>query len=119
MAYRVDISKRALAEVDRELTWMRERSDLMADKWYGELLAALGSLEEMPNRCSIAVETHAFLIEIRQLLFGEGMLQHRIIFGASVDELSGEDVVPIYRVRGSSQRNLSGFEILGEYDDDE
>src|SRR5580765_3440112 len=119
MAYRVDISKRALAEIDRELTWMQERSGLMADNWYDELLTALGSLEEMANRCPIAPETHAFLIEIRHLLFGEGKLQHRIIFGVSVDERSGEGVVTIYRVRNSSQRNLPGLEILGEYDDDE
>lgn len=118
MAYRVDISVLAAADIDETLAWLHRRSDRSAGKWYAALQVALGSLRSMPNRCPIATKTHSFLIEIRYLLFGEGSLQYRIIFGVSVDERSGEDVVTIYRVRGSKRRSLSGFEIFGEKDNE-
>ena len=72
----------------------------------------------MPNRCAVAPGTHSFLIDVRHLLFGAGSMQHRIVFGVSIDEASGEGVVTIYRVRNSKQRPLSGLEIFGEYDDE-
>ncbi len=118
MAFRIDISPRAEADIEDAWNWIRSRSEVAVAQWLSDFEFSLRSLREMPNRCPIASETHAFLIEIRNLIFGPGSLQYRIIFGVSVDERSGEDVVTIYRVRNSRQRPLSGTEIFGDYDDE-
>ena len=89
-----------------------------ADEWLRELIRAKDSLKEFPNRCSIAPESRTFPIEIRQLLFGGRKRQWRIVFGISVDEVTGENVVRIYRVRDSRQDRLDEMEIIDEsYDD--
>lgn len=118
MDFRVDISEPAEADVEHVLAWIRGRSEVAAEKWFSAWQSALGTLRQMPNRCSIAPETHSYLIDVRHLLFGEGSMQHRIIFGVSTGETLEEGVVTIYRVRNSKQRPLSGLEIFGEYDDE-
>ncbi len=114
MIFRVDISELAENDIGDALAWIRSRSEKAAVQWLRAFEASLNSLDRMPNRCPIAPETLSFLIEIRNLLFGDGSMQYRIIFGVSVDEKSGEGVVTIYRVRNSIRRPLSGSEIFGE-----
>ena len=116
MDFRVEISEFAEADIEDIFGWLQKRSETIAKNWYSSWLSALRSLEHLPNRCPVAPETHSFLIDIRQLLFGEGSLQHRIIFGVSVEEPSGNGIVTIYRVRNSMRQPLSGLEIFGVYD---
>ena len=118
MAFRIDISPLAESDIEEAWNWIRGRSEVAAAKWLADFELSLQSLRQMPNRCPIASETHSFLIEIRNLLFGHESLQHRIIYGVSVDEKSDKDVVTIYRVRNSRQRPLTGREIFGDYDDE-
>src|SRR5437899_7135125 len=103
MAYRVDLSELAHSDIENAIAWLKQRSETAADRFNKAVLSAIDSLEQMPRRCPIAPETRSFLIEIRHLIFGDGALQFRIIFGVSVEEISGEGVVTIYRVRNSSQ----------------
>lgn len=118
MAYRVDVNPHALNDTRNIFEWLRESSERRADEWLKALIRAKDSLKAFPNRCPIAPESRPFPIEIRQLLFGGGKRQWRIIFGVSVDEASGEDVVNIYRIRDSRQDKLNELEIMGEsYDD--
>lgn len=118
MAYRVDISPPALNDVRNIFEWLRDGSETRSDEWLTALLRAKDSLKELPNRCPIAPESRPFPIEIRQLLFGIGKRQWRIVFGVSVDEATGENVVRVYRVRDSRQSRLDEIEIRGEnYDD--
>lgn len=117
MICRIDLTESAESDVENALEWIRRRSEEEAANWLDAFESSLASLENLPNRCPIARETHSFLIDIRNLFFGKGSLQYRIIFGISVDENSGEDVVTIYRVRNSMQRPLSGSEIFGATDD--
>lgn len=118
MVYRVDISDQANEDIDEALTWIARHSETSANKWLQALLAAFTSLEQMPNRCPIAPEANGLLIEVRYLIFGEYTLQHRIIFGVSVDDRSENGIVTIYRVRNSRQRPLTGLELLGNYGDE-
>lgn len=114
MQYRVDISPSALRDAEKSYLRFREQSPEKAVKWYKGLIEAIYSLENSPARCSIAPETRAFVIEIRQLLYGKNRQQFRILFGLSIDSKTGEDVVLIYRIRHSAQKYLEGLEILGE-----
>jgi plasmid stabilization system protein ParE len=119
MAYRVDISLPALSDAENAYLRIKEESPEKAVQWYKGLLEAVYSLENFPNRCPIAPEARAFVIEIRQLLYGKRKRQYRILFGISVDEQTGEDLVLIYRIRHSVQNYLEDLEILGESEDKE
>lgn len=119
MAYRVDISRPALADAENSYLRIKEESPVKAVEWYRGLLEAVYSLENFPNRCPIAPEARAFVIEIRQLLYGKRRQQYRILFGTSVDAETGEDVVLIYRIRHAAQQYLEGLEILGADADDD
>ena len=118
MAYRVDVSRPALLDAEKTFLWLKAESEVRANEWFRGLVEAINSLKTFPNRCPIAPESRSFPIEIRQLLYGKARNQHRIIFGISVDEKTGEDVVLVYRIRHASQSYLEGMEIIGESNDD-
>lgn len=118
MIYRIDISRLAFQDAENVYLWMKVESEESANQWFRGLVEIINSLKEFPNRCPIAPESRSFLIEIRQLLYGKSRQQYRIIFGVSVDEQTGEDVVLIYRMRNASQKYLSDLEIIGESNDD-
>ena len=75
-------------------------------------------LSNSPQRCPTAPESRAFLIEVRQLIYGKRRQKYRILFGISTDPDTGEDVVLIYRIRHAAQRYLEGLEILGETEEE-
>ena len=114
MAYRIDISQPATADAENAFLWIRAESEEKAARWFRGLLKAVNSLGKFPERCPLAPESRAFLVEVRQLLYGKGRRQYRILFGISIDPDTGENVVLIYRIRHGAQRYLEGLEILGE-----
>ena len=114
MAYRIEISRPALLDAENYYLWLKNKSEDIGNNWFRGLVETVNSLQNFPNRCPIAPESHSFIIEIRQLLYGKGKNQFRIIFGVSVDDKTGEDIVLIYRIRHASQKYLSDLEIIGE-----
>jgi plasmid stabilization system protein ParE len=114
MTYRIEMSRPALLDAEKHYLWLKNESEEAANKWFKGLVEATNSLQNFPNRCPIAPESRSFIIEIRQLLYGKGKNQFRIIFGVSVDERTNEDVVLIYRIRHASQKYLSDLEIIEE-----
>jgi plasmid stabilization system protein ParE len=114
MAYRVDISQPATTDAENAFLWIRAESEDKAVAWFQGLLKAVNSLAKFPERCPLAPESRAFLVEVRQFLYGKRRHQYRILFGISIDPETGENVVLIYRIRHGAQRYLEGLEILGE-----
>lgn len=108
------MSRNALLDAEKNYLWLKKNSEESADKWLKGLTETVKSLQNFPNRCPIANESRLFLVEIRQIFYGKGRNQFRIMFGVSVDENTGEDVVLIYRIRHASQSYLSILEIIGE-----
>ena len=106
MRYRVDITARALQEIDEQLAWLADRSPSGAARWHEKLIAAVDSLEEDPMRCPFAPENDWHLgNELRQLRFGKRRGLYRILF-----EIRGR-VVYILRVRHGSQDLLDPGDI--------
>lgn len=106
MPYRVEITARALHEIDRQLAWLVDRSPSGAARWHEKLLSAVEGLEENPTRYSLAPENDWHLGgELRQLLFGKRRGIYRILF-----EIRG-NVVYILRVRHSAQDLLGPDDI--------
>jgi len=118
MVFRVEISAPALRDAESLYEWIADASKERADEWLRGLIIATDSLKDFPDRNPIAPESHSFLIEIRQLLYGKRASQCRIIYGVSVDEKTGEGIVLIYRIRNTRQKPLGDMEILGEIYDD-
>ncbi len=82
MTYRVDLSSTARAEADAAFLRFSQfaATPERAQEWYQGLVKAIASLREMPRRCLLARENEFFSQEIRQLLYGRGQSQYRILF---------------------------------------
>jgi plasmid stabilization system protein ParE len=100
MAYTVQITARALLEIDDAIEWLAARAPRNAARWHEKLLLAVQSLDENPERCGLAPESEWFSSEIRQLLHGKRRGVYRILF-----EVRG-DTVHILRIRHSAQALL-------------
>lgn len=82
--------------------WTKHRSPHEAARWYLGIHNAIGSLADMPQRCSLAPETDLLAQSIRQLYFGLGQRQtHRIVFAIE------SNCVIVLRVRHTSQNVLT------------
>ena len=104
MAYSVRITARALREIDEALEWLSERAPRAAAGWHEQLMEAVRSLEENPERCGLAPESEWYP-GVRQLLHGKRRGVYRILF-----EVRGT-VVYILRVRHSAQELLEPGEL--------
>jgi plasmid stabilization system protein ParE len=105
MAHSVHITARALREIDEALEWLSERSRTAAARWYEQLLEAVRSLENNPERCGLAPESEWYPGKLRQLLHGKRRGVYRILF-----EVRGNTVY-ILRVRHSAQALLDPGEL--------
>ena len=80
--------------------WMCDNlSPEIANNWYYELQDVISSLQEFPNRCSIAPEASTIGREIRQVWVGK-QRKYRALFVVE------KDVVAILHVRHSRQSSL-------------
>ncbi len=105
MAHSVHITARALREIDEALEWLSEQSRAAALRWHEQLMEAVRSLENNPERCGLAPESEWSPGEIRQLLHGKRRGVYRILF-----EVRGNTVY-ILRVRHSAQALLEPDEL--------
>jgi plasmid stabilization system protein ParE len=101
MNYSVEILPQALDNIESAYRWMANNvSPERAERWYEELMTAVRSFEQFPNRASQAPEAAEFDIDIRQLFVGKGR-QYRLLF------VVDKGLVSILYVRHSSQSWLS------------
>jgi plasmid stabilization system protein ParE len=98
MKFSVVVQPSAQTEMEAAYAWIAERAPLTAIKWYNRLLKAIGSLEDHPERCSLAPEDEFFPEEIRNLLYGKRRHAYRIIF-----TIRGDTIHVLHFRRGSRQ----------------
>ena len=71
MQYRVMLTDKAETDVESVLKWVSDqRATDAGGRWFVQLMARLDSLEQHPNRCSLASESNELGEEIRELLLG-------------------------------------------------
>ena len=80
MAFQVEITPIAEAQIDRAYRWYREPNPELADRWFRGLMNAIATLQEKPQRCTLAVEHEIFSEEVRQLLYGKAKNVYRVLF---------------------------------------
>ena len=71
MAFLVEITPIAEAQIEQAYQWYRERNPEFADRWFRSLMNAIATLQENPPRCALSIEHEIFLEEVRQLLHGK------------------------------------------------
>jgi plasmid stabilization system protein ParE len=97
MPYDVHITAKALREIDEALEWYAVRSLRTAVRWYVNLMEAVRSLGDNPERFELAPENEWYAGELRHMLYGKKRGTYRILF-----EIRG-DTVYILRVRHCAQ----------------
>jgi plasmid stabilization system protein ParE len=109
MTYRVIILPRARSQLlEQALWWSLNRSADQAYYWLEGFEQALASLANNPERCSVARESDAFNVQIRELHYGfRGKATHRALF-----QIRESDVI-VYTIRHLAQRDLTS-EVLGK-----
>lgn len=104
MTYALQITAKALREIDEALEWRAKRSMTAAVRWYVKLMEAIRSLADNPVQYGLAPESEWFP-GIRQAIFGKKRSAYRILF-----EIRGEFVY-ILRVRYGAQDLLGADEL--------
>ena len=98
MTFRVELSQEALADAERIYEWVTEAAPLRGALWFNRLLAAIKSLQTLPQRCAHAPESNRLSFEVRHLLFGRKPHVYRVIFTIE------SNVVYVLRIRGPRQQ---------------
>jgi plasmid stabilization system protein ParE len=80
MTFQVEITPIAEAQIEQAYRWYRERNPDFADLWFRGLMNAIATLQEKPQRCSLAIEHEIFPEEVRQLLYGKSRNLYRVLF---------------------------------------
>ncbi len=77
--YHVTLSRSARDDIEHVLAWLAEQGAAHAGtRWVHHLLHAIATLETHPLRCPVVQNEDG--TELRQLLFGKGRSQYRILF---------------------------------------
>ena len=105
MAFSVQVSARAQADIDAALTWAAAQAPLTAQRWYNRLLAAVQTLQSMPARCPLAAEAADLGIELRELSFGKRRGTFRILFKVDAS------VVHVLHVRRATRGPLTASDV--------
>jgi len=101
MRYDVVIEESAAQELDEAFLWSCAIWSLpQAEKWFVGLMDAINSLSRFPKRQPLALESDAFDVEVRQLLYGRGRGQYRILFTIK------EKTVHVLHIRHSARRSI-------------
>lgn len=105
MAFQVEITLPAEAQIEEAYVWYRSRDADFADQWFRGLMNAVATLQKSPRRCSLAPEHELFSEEVRQLLYGRGRTNFRVLFTIRGDR------VYVLMVRHSAQAPLKSEDL--------
>ena len=100
MIFEVLLMPSAKADIFEIRAWLMERNIDSADRWLWMCSQAITSLRETPTRWPVSMESSAFDVEVRELLFGKKRNVYRILFSVH------QDRVNILRVRSTRQQRL-------------
>ena len=105
MAYRVDLTPRAVLDIEEAFEYIDQAAPTRAKHWLLGLMDAVYSLEDMPERFPVAPESEDLGKEIRHALYGKRTGIYRIIFRIYKDA-PGEGVVRVICVRHGARDRL-------------
>ena len=81
MAFRVEISPRAFNDLNEIARYTKLQGNFkQAEEWFNGIIAAIRTLEGMPNRCRVADESEELGQEVRLLLYGKRNRKYRVYY---------------------------------------
>lgn len=106
MAFRVELTDKAEADVESVLVWFhQQQAGKAGGRWFAQLMEKLETLENRPERCPRAVESQDIGEDIRELLFGRERYKYRILFKIS------DTTIIILRVWHSSRDAITHHDL--------
>jgi toxin ParE1/3/4 len=105
MAYRVDLTTRAVSDIESAMEYIGQAAPTRLKRWFLGLMDAVNSLDAMPERFPVAPESEELGKEIRQAFYGKRTGIYRIIYRI-YEESSGEGVVRVLCVRHGARDRL-------------
>ena len=100
MQYQIIITPSAKADIFETNTWFLENYPNLAEKWLWGISQAVASLSKFPERCAVSLESEAFDVVVRQLIYGKKPHTYRILFSIQ------DEKVYVLRVRSTKQKNI-------------
>ncbi len=110
MAYRVELTKNAEAELEELYLWVVERASSQGAAWFNGLERAILSLEQLPKRCRIAPESFDADQPVRVLNYGRSPHVYRAFF--TVDESAA--IVRVVHIRRVGRQRPAPSELKGD-----
>ena len=107
MAYRVELAKGAETQLEELYLWVIERAPSQGATWYNGLEHAIVSLDQHPERCSIAPENIDPDSPIRILRYGRRPHLYLVFF--VVDDVAR--VVRVLHIRRGARRGPRSDEV--------
>jgi plasmid stabilization system protein ParE len=99
VTFEIIVTPSAKADIFETYTWLLEnKARSVSDKWLWLFSEACISLRSFPRRCALSLESPAFDVEVRELLFGSRPNVYRILFSIQAEKIY------VLRVR-STRRN--------------
>lgn len=110
MAYRVEIARRAEADLEDLYLWVVDRAPQQGATWFNGLERAVLSLDQHPKRCSVALESFDPDRAVRVLTYGRKPHAFRIFFTVDDDA----EVVRVLHVRRGARQRPTAEELRGD-----
>jgi plasmid stabilization system protein ParE len=108
MVYNVNLSNRAVRDLDTILEWLiEEDAGETGSRWLSRMKTEIQTLENMPLRCARAPESTKTNFEMRQLVYGKKPNVYRVLF-----TVKGDTVV-VLNVRHGRRDQLDETELSG------
>lgn len=108
MEYRVELSPRALRDIESTYLHYAEIDLDYAIAWFNGIEVTIESLEMFPLRCGLAFESDFFDFELRQHIYGKGPAAFRILFSVR------GDVVHVHHVRHCRRKPISEIDAVDD-----
>jgi toxin ParE1/3/4 len=109
MAYGVELTKNAEAELEALYVWVVDREPTQGSAWFNGLEQAILSLDRFPKRCRIAPESFDPDRPVHVLNYGRRPHIYRVFF--TIDE--NAKVVRVLHIRGGTRQRPSPGELTG------
>jgi len=117
MAFHVEISPRAFNDLDEIARYIKQQGSFeQAEEWFNGIIAAIRTLEGMPNRCPVADESEELEQEVRLLLYGKRNRKYRVYYSI-LQKTPSTGRVRVFHVRHWARKSLSSYRLRELMDD--
>jgi len=110
MAFRVEVSPRAFRDLDEIAGFIETHGSFQqAEEWFNGIMAAIRTLEMMPDRCRVADVSSELGQEVRMLLYGKRRL-YRVYYSVQ-HRTRTTGTVRVFHVRHWARESLDARQL--------